>query len=421
MTPKVTTLDNGLRVISEEIPYLETASVGVWVDAGARCEQPEINGISHLLEHMAFKGTQIRSARDIAEEIEAVGGHLNAYTSREQTAYFAKVLKEDTPLALDILADILQNPAFDKDELEREQTVVVQEIGQAHDTPDDIIFDYFQDIAFPDQPLGRPVLGTSENVQSFTRDNLSAYMDQHYTPGRMVVSAAGNVDHDQIVELTNKTFLRSTSTEDNSNEGANYVGGHFYQSRDLEQVHLLIGFNGLSYKDPDYYALQVFSTLLGGGMSSRLFQKVREERGLAYSIYSFSTSYVDSGLFGIYAGTSAESTCELIETVCNELLDVVENIGATETARARAQLKSGLLMSLESTSARSEQLARQLLLFGRPISNAEVIEKIDSADPPKLSAVAERIFKNGAPTIAALGPTSNMPDYKAVGEMLRRG
>ena len=178
MTLKVTTLDNGLRVISEEIPYLETASVGVWVDAGARCEQPEINGISHLLEHMAFKGTKIRSARDIAEEIEAVGGHLNAYTSREQTAYFAKVLKEDTPLALDILADILQNPAFDKDELEREQTVVVQEIGQAHDTPDDIIFDYFQDIAFPDQPLGRPVLGTSENVQSFTRDNLSAYMDQ---------------------------------------------------------------------------------------------------------------------------------------------------------------------------------------------------------------------------------------------------
>ena len=421
MTPKVTTLDNGLRVISEEIPYLETASVGVWVDAGARCERPEINGISHLLEHMAFKGTQIRSARDIAEEIEAVGGHLNAYTSREQTAYFAKVLKDDTPLALDILADILQNPTFDEDELEREQTVVVQEIGQAQDTPDDIIFDYFQDIAFPDQPLGRPVLGTSENVQSFTRDNLSAYMDQHYTPGRMVVSAAGNVDHDQLVELTNKIFLRSTSTVDNANEEANYVGGHLYQSRDLEQVHLLIGFNGLAYKDQDYYALQVFSTLLGGGMSSRLFQKVREERGLAYSIYSFSTSYVDSGLFGIYAGTSADSTCELIETVCNELLDVVENIGATETTRARAQLKSGLLMSLESTSARSEQLARQLLLFGRPISNAEVIEKIDSADPSKLSAVAERIFKNGAPIITALGPTSNMPDYKAVGEKLRRG
>ena len=421
MTPKVTTLDNGLRVISEEIPYLETASVGVWVDAGARCERPEINGISHLLEHMAFKGTQIRSARDIAEEIEAVGGHLNAYTSREQTAYFAKVLKDDTPLALDILADILQNPTFDEDELEREQTVVVQEIGQAQDTPDDIIFDYFQDIAFPDQPLGRPVLGTSENVQSFTRDNLSAYMDQHYTPGRMVVSAAGNVDHDQLVELTNKTFLRSTSTVDNANEEANYVGGHLYQSRDLEQVHLLIGFNGLAYKDQDYYALQVFSTLLGGGMSSRLFQKVREERGLAYSIYSFSTSYVDSGLFGIYAGTSADSTCELIETVCNELLDVVENIGATETARARAQLKSGLLMSLESTSARSEQLARQLLLFGRPISNAEVMEKIDAADPSKLSAVAERIFKNGAPIITALGPTSNMPDYKAVGEKLRRG
>ena len=420
MAPQVTTLDNGLRVISEQMPSLETASVGVWVNAGARCEQPETNGISHLLEHMAFKGTQLRSARDIAEEIEAVGGHLNAYTSREQTAYFAKVLKEDLPLAVNILGDILQNPTFDQDELMREQTVVIQEIGQAQDTPDDIIFDYFQDIAFPDQPLGRPVLGTSENVSSFTRHTLDTYMAQHYTPARMVVSAAGNIDHDQLVALTSQTFLGSTTTDDNTYEKAKYVGGHLYQPRELEQVHLLLGFNGFSYEDNDYYALQVFSTLLGGGMSSRLFQKVREERGLAYSIYSFSTSYVDGGLFGIYAGTSAESAGELIDTVCNELLDVAENIGDAETKRARAQLKSGLLMSLESTSARSEQLARQLLLFGRPLPNSEVIENIDSADPTKLSAVARRLLANGPLTVTSLGPSSNMPDYETLKNKLQR-
>ena len=420
MAPQVTTLGNGLRVISEKMPSLETTSVGVWVNAGARCERPEINGISHLLEHMAFKGTQLRSARDIAEEIEAVGGHLNAYTSREQTAYFAKILKDDLPLAIDILGDILQNPIFDQDELMREQTVVIQEIGQAQDTPDDIIFDYFQDIAFPDQPLGRPVLGTSENVSSFTRHTLDTYMGQHYTPTRMVVSAAGNIDHDQLVALTSQTFLGSTTTDDNTFEKAKYVGGHLHQPRELEQVHLLLGLNGLSYEDKDYYALQVFCTLLGGGMSSRLFQKVREERGLAYSIYSFSTSYVDGGLFGIYAGTSAESTGELIDTVCNELLDVAENIGDAETKRARAQLKSGLLMSLESTSARSEQLARQLLLFGRPIPNSEIIENIDSTDPTKLSAVACRLLTNGPLTVTSLGPPSNMPDYEALEKKLQR-
>ena len=421
MTPQVTTLDNGLRVISEEMSSLETASVGVWVNAGARCEQPEINGISHLLEHMAFKGTQLRSARAIAEEIEAVGGHLNAYTSREQTAYFAKVLKEDLPLAVNILADILQNPIFDKDELRREQTVVIQEIGQAQDTPDDIVFDYFQEIAFPNQPLGRPILGTSENVSNFTRDTLATYLADHYTPNRMVVSAAGNIDHDRLVELTNQTFLSTTIGNSDTFEKARYVGGSVYQPRELEQVHLLLGFNGLAYDDKDYYALQVFSTLFGGGMSSRLFQKVREERGLAYSIYSFSTSYVDGGLFGVYAGTSAGSTNELIDTVCDELLAATEKIDETETKRARAQLKSGLLMSLESTSARSEQLARQLLLFDRPLSSSELIGKIDSANPEKLSAVARRLLTNGDLTLTALGPPSNMPDYEEMRQKLRRG
>ena len=243
----------------------------------------------------------------------------------------------------------------------------------------------------------------------------------HYTPNRMVVSAAGNIDHDRLVELTNQTFLSTTIGNSDTFEKARYVGGSVYQPRELEQVHLLLGFNGLAYDDKDYYALQVFSTLFGGGMSSRLFQKVREERGLAYSIYSFSTSYVDGGLFGVYAGTSAGSTNELIDTVCDELLAATEKIDETETKRARAQLKSGLLMSLESTSARSEQLARQLLLFDRPLSSSELIGKIDSANPEKLSAVARRLLTNGDLTLTALGPPSNMPDYEEMRQKLRRG
>ena len=414
MAPQVTTLNNGLRIISEVIPSLESVSVGVWVNVGARSEHPEINGISHLLEHMAFKGTQKRSARGIAEEIEAVGGHLNAYTSREQTAYFAKVLKDDTPLAIDILGDILQNPVFAEEELKREQGVVIQEIGQAQDTPDDIVFDYFQNVAFPDQPLGRPVLGTAKNVSSFTRDTLVSYMNQYYTPSDMVVAAAGNIDHEQLVSLTTKSFSSSITKRDVANEKARYIGGSDYRVRELEQVHVLLGFNGLSYDDKDYYALQILSVLLGGGMSSRLFQKVREELGLAYSIYSFSSSYVDGGLFGIYAGTNPDSTSQLIETICGELLDISDTISESETNRARAQLKSGLLMSLESTSTRSEQMARQLLLFGNPLSNSEIIANIDAVDTSRLVTVARRLLKNGPPTLTALGPTRNMPDYELV-------
>lgn len=414
MEPQVSTLDSGLKIISEFMPSLETASVGVWVDVGARNETPEINGISHLLEHMAFKGTERRSARAIAEEIEAVGGHLNAYTSREQTAYFAKVLKEDLPLAIDILGDILQNPTFAPEELKREQGVVLQEIGQAQDTPDDIVFDYFQNAAFPDQALGRPVLGTAENVSSFKRDTLRSYMNQYYTPKRMVVAAAGNIDHAQLTALTKNSFSQPIIENKSQNEQAKYSGGEDYRARELEQVHLLIGFNGLAYSDEDYYALQTLSVLLGGGMSSRLFQKVREELGLAYSVYSFSSSYVDSGIFGIYAGTNPKSVGELIETICGELLSISRNISISETNRARAQLKSGLLMSLESTGTRCEQMARQLLLFGRPLLNSEVIKKIDSIDPDQLMTVAGRLISTSNPTVTALGPIDKMPDYGSI-------
>ncbi|SVD27242.1 uncharacterized protein METZ01_LOCUS380096, partial [marine metagenome] len=258
---QVTTLDNGMRVVSESTNTLETASVGVWVNAGARHENEENNGISHLLEHMAFKGTATRTARDIAEEIENVGGHLNAYTSKEQTAYYAKVLREDLPLAITILSDIMENPAFSSDELTKEKEVVIQEMGQTRDTPDDVIFDQFQEVAYPNQPLGRPILGTAANVRSFSSQTLSDYMARHYTPDRMVVSAAGNLKHYDLVNLATKLFRKAGTPTRKEIEEAKYVGGSHQEQRDLDQVHLVLGFEGLSYSDEDYYALQIFSAL----------------------------------------------------------------------------------------------------------------------------------------------------------------
>ncbi|MEE2694389.1 MAG: pitrilysin family protein [Pseudomonadota bacterium] len=408
---RLSTLENGLRIISESTSTLETASVGVWVNAGSRYETKENNGISHLLEHMAFKGTTTRTARNIAEEIENVGGHLNAYTSKEQTAYYAKVLRQDLPLATEILSDILENPIFSEDELTKEKEVVIQEMGQTRDTPDDIIFDKFQELAYPDQPIGRPILGTAENVRAFSPKTLSNYMAKHYTPDRMVVSAAGNLRHEDLIDLTADFFHTKKSLANPQLDQAEYVGGFIQEKRDLDQMHLVLGFDGLAYDDDDYYALQVFSVLFGGGMSSRLFQKIREEKGLAYSVYSFATSYADSGLFGIYAGTSQEATSELIETVCEELEKVTKHITNTETSRACAQLKSGLLMSLESTSSRCGQLARQVLLFGRPLSHQEIIKKIDAVDPEQLRHVIQKILNRGCPTMTTLGPTTNRDHF----------
>lgn len=411
---QVTTLDNGMRIVSEPTNTLETVSVGVWVNAGARHENQENNGISHLLEHMAFKGTSTRTAREIAEDIENVGGHLNAYTSKEQTAYYAKVLREDMPLAITILADILENPLFAVEELRKEKEVVIQEMGQTRDTPDDVIFDHFQEVAYPNQPLGRPILGTAENVRGFSPETLSDYMANQYTPDRMVVSGAGNINHNELVDLTSSLFKKTKSPANIEVEQANYVGGPHQEHRDLDQVHLVVGLDGLPYNDDDYYALQTFSTLFGGGMSSRLFQTIREERGLAYSVYSFATSYADGGLFGVYAGTSKEATTELLETVCQELLKTSQEISDAETSRARAQLKSGLLMSLESTSARCGQLAQQLLLFGKPLPHREIIEKIDRVTPEQLKSLVSKLLNNATPTMITLGPNEDANQYQKV-------
>ncbi|EME69570.1 Zn-dependent peptidase [Paramagnetospirillum caucaseum] len=418
-TIRETRLPSGLKIVTDPMDTVETASLGVWVDAGTRHEPAEINGVSHLLEHMAFKGTARRSALDIAEEMDAVGGHLNAYTARDHTAYYAKVLKEDAGLALDIIADILQHSTLESEELAREQAVVVQEINQAIDTPDDIIFDHFQSTAYPDQPLGRPVLGSEELVRSMSRDQVMGYLRGNYSAPRMVLSASGRIDHDHLVATAAAAFSQLPPHQAAVTDQARYVGGDFREERsELEQVHVVVGFNGVAYDDPDYYSASVLSTLLGGGMSSRLFQEVREKRGLVYSIYSFASSYNDGGLFGVYAGTGEDEVAELIPVMCDEIVKVCGGVNEAEVQRARAQLKASILMSLESTTSRCEQLARQVVVYGRPVPVAEVVEKVEAITAEDCARVARRLFA-GTPTFAAIGPLGKVESFERVAERLR--
>ncbi|MDA0241334.1 MAG: pitrilysin family protein [Proteobacteria bacterium] len=413
MTVEVTTLPNGLRIVTDSMATVETVSVGAWVAVGTRNEKPELNGVSHLLEHMAFKGTKRRSAQAIVEEIENVGGHLNAYTARENTAYFAKVLKDDVELATDIIGDILQHSTMDPEELARERAVVIQEIHQANDTPDDIVFDRFQEAAFPDQPMGRPVLGSAELVDSMPREQIIDYMRTEYSAPAIVIAAAGRIDHERFVDIVTPALDSLPPRNGHVIEPLNYVGGDFRESRTLEQVHVVCGFEGIAFGDPDFYPMGVLSTLLGGGMSSRLFQEVREKRGLAYSIYCFTSNYADGGLFGIYAGTGDDEVKELFPVICDELLKVCDHIGEDEMARARTQIKSSTLMSLESTSTRVEQAARQLQIFGRTISADEVIEKIDAVDVDAVMGAARRLVKSN-PTVAAIGPTQQVESHQTI-------
>lgn len=407
---RVTTLPSGLRVATDTMDQVESVSVGAWIGVGARHEPAAINGVAHMLEHMAFKGTERRSAQAIAEEIESVGGYLNAYTGREQTAYYARALAADLPLAVDMLADILQHSVFDPQELERERQVILQEIGQAEDTPDDIIFDHFQAAAFPGQAIGRPVLGSAGIVGSMKRDEIKGYMRRHYGIGTMVVSAAGKVEHETLVEMVDKNFRELAPSERTAPEPAAYAGGERRDERDLEQAHVVLGFPGVGYHDADHYAMQVFSTLFGGGSASRLFQEVREKRGLAYSIYSFGSAFLDGGVFGIYAGTSPDQVPELVPVLADELAKVADTLTESELKRARAQLKASLLMSRESTGTRAEVLANQMLIFGRPVPVAEIVAKIDAVDPAAIRRVVTKL-RAGKPTVAAVGPLSALESY----------
>lgn len=362
---------------------------------GGVCENSSNCGISHFLEHMAFKGTKTRTAKQIADEIESVGGYLNAYTSKEVTAYHSKLLGEDKELAIDILSDILQNPTFLKEELERERGVILQEFFQTRDTPDDIIFDHFQNIAFKDQALGTPILGTEEVISKISSDDLGDYLSNHYHANNMIFAAVGNVSHDEILDYADKYFSKFKTEEKSSDvEMFQYVGGSYSDVRDIEQVHAVVGFNGLSCKDPDYYTMAIFSSILGGGMSSRLFQEIREKRGLVYSIYSFSNSYTQNGVFGVYAATTADKLKELSEVLAVELLKMTESITEKEFQRTKAQFKTSLLISSENNTVSCEQLVNQTAVFGHPISHREIIEKIDVVTIDDVKRLANKVLQS---------------------------
>ena len=410
---RISALANGFRVITETLPSVRTAAVGVWVDVGARYEAEEVNGVAHFLEHMAFKGTTTRSARDIAEAIENVGGSLNAYTSREHTSFHARLLAEDTPLAIEIVADILKNASFVEDELLKERHVILQEIGEVQDTPDDLVFDLFQESAYPGQPMGRSILGSTANVERLSAAEIRGYMAEHYAPGRMILAAAGAVDHVAILAQAERWFADLPPSPVVPAAPACYRGGVVLEERDLEQVHVCLGVEGLPWGDPDYFAAQVLSTALGGGMSSRLFQEVREARGLCYGVASFAWAFADSGIFGIEAGTGAEDVLELVEVAVAETRALVQAPSEAEIARARAQLKAGTLMGLESCFGTVDDIARQLLCYGRRIPIPEIIARIDAVDRQAIMRVGHRLFGAGSPTtLTAIGPLEALPQVE---------
>ncbi|MBT9245467.1 insulinase family protein [Gemmobacter fulvus] len=408
MTLNIATLPNGFRIVTEHMPGLKSASVGIWVTAGGRHERAEQNGIAHFLEHMAFKGTQKRSALQIAEEIEDVGGYINAYTSKDMTAYYARVLSADVSLALDVIADIVLNPVFDPKEIEVERHVILQEIGQALDTPDDIIFDWLQDVSYPDQPFGRTILGLEERVSSFTREDLLRFVAEHYGPDQMILSAAGGVDHDSIVAQATAIFGGLTPVGAPVIERARFGGGERREVKDLEQVHFALSFEAPGYRHADVYTAQIYATALGGGMSSRLFQKIREERGLCYSIFAQSGAYEDTGAITIYAGTSAAEIADLTQLTVAELKRAAEDMTEAEVARARAQLKAGLLMGLESPSSRAERLARLLAIWGRVPDVDEAVAKIDAVTTADVRRYAAEMAASKA-ALALYGPVAEAP------------
>ena len=420
MTVEVTRLSSGLSVVTDRMPHLESATLGVWIGAGSRDEAPDEHGISHLLEHMAFKGTKRRNARQIAEAIEAVGGDLNASTSVESTAYYARVLKADVPLALDVLSDILSDPTFDAEELRREQNVIVQEIGATEDAPDDLVFDRLQAIAFPGQSVGRSILGTPDTVRSFNPARIRAYLARNYRAPDMLVAAAGAIDHKAIVEEAEKRFTSFTGPAAPVPEPAHFGGGTRVETRDLEQVHIALALQGLPVRDEQLYSLQVFTSVLGGGMSSRLFQEVREKRGLCYAIQAFHMPYADTGLFGLYAGTDEADAPELMRVVIDQISSATETLNETEINRAKAQMKASLLMALESSEARLGQLARQMLAYGRPIPLDEIVAKVEAVTVDSARAAGCALVGSSRPAIAALGPGNGLESTAAIAEGLVR-
>lgn len=417
MSTKITNIGD-FRVATSHNPYVESVTVSVGVKVGSRNETKALNGISHFLEHMAFKGTETKNAQDIANIIENVGGYMNAYTSQEKTVYYIKVLKENLETAVEILADIMQNSTFDKDELETERGVILQELSASLDNPSDVIFDYFTESCFGDTPLGRTILGPAENISSFTRENFFEYIGANYHASNMVLSIAGNVEHEKAVDLASKYFTKLSKGKCPTPEKGDYIGGSINKdNQELSQLQFAMGFKSGDIQSPDRYKLSILNKILGAGMSSRLFQEIREKRGLVYTISSFIESYADTGIFGIYAGTSPDKVEELSYTLMDELKKSCSEIHDDEFQRAINQYKSSLLMSKESTTSVSHRMAHSILNYDRVIDDSELLTEIGKVTISDVQDLLKSILAT-TPTLATYGKTGSVPPLATLQERL---
>jgi len=401
-----TVLENGIKVITEEIPYLKSASIGIWVITGSRDEESHENGISHFIEHLMFKGTERRTAFEIAREIDSVGGTLNAFTGREYTCFYAKVIDKNLPLAIDLLSDIFLHSSMDPKDVEKERMVILQEIKMVEDTPDDYVHDLFNRACWGDHPLGFPIFGTTELVQSFTRDQLYQYFRENYQPERIIICAAGNLKHHEVVEWIQATFGRIPKSDKvKERRRPNSVSSVQLLKRDLEQVHFCLGTRGLQYNHSQRFSSYALNTILGGGMSSRLFQEVRENRGLAYSVYSYLPTYIDTGLFVVYAGTSEKSFQEVIELILQEFKHLKKDpFRNRELETAKEQLKGNLLLSLESSDNLMTRLAKNEIYFDSYVPMEAILQGIEDVKEETMRSLANEFFDQRYFCLTVLGP-----------------
>lgn len=402
-----TRLDNGIRVVTEAMPELRSVAIGFWAGTGSRDEPEELAGASHFLEHLLFKGTERRSAREIAETVEAVGGEMNAFTTKEYTAYYVRILDESLDLALDILSDVVWSPAFRPGEIDCERQVILEEIRMHEDTPDELVHSLFAEALFPGQTIGREVLGRDDSIEAMTRDEIAGFHGGHYRAGNMVVAAAGNLVHEEIVEGVASRFPGPLGDrEPRALAEHRPTGAVRVLTRPTEQAHLVLGMTGLSRGDPDRYALSVLNHVIGGGMSSRLFQEVRERRGLAYSVYSYRAAFEDTGMFAVYAGTAPSRAPEVLSIVSGELDRLVTDrcLDPGELERAKGHFKGQLALSLEGSSARMERLGRSELTSGEILGVDELVARIDAVTPDDLARVIDRVLAGVPRVLAAVGP-----------------
>lgn len=407
MAIQKTVLENGLTVATDCIPNFETVSVGIFVKVGSVNEDVNLCGVSHFVEHMAFKGTEKRSSLEISESIESVGGHINAYTGKEITAFYAKVLKDDMELAVDVITDIVQNSTFDNCEFENERGVIIQEIKQMNDTPDEVVFEAFQGKCFDNEALGRPILGSISNIDRFQPQDLKDYLKTNYSSAKMILAASGNVDHDSFVSFAEKYTHKMHDFTTDSPDIQKYQGGFIHKEKNLEQRHIIFGYEGCRHEDARKYDLFVLSTIMGGGMSSRLCQEVREKRGLAYSVYSYVSNYQNTGVFGVYAGCDISKSLEVVKVIRDEILKASDNISEAEIEKAKKQIKSSLLMGLESSSSRMERMAHQYLVYGRFFTSDEIISLVNSVTTDSVRNTLRNMI-NTPPTLAIVGSGENI-------------